>query len=73
MTADQPGYERQKMFDDALIKLNLFEFLEYGPSADVFLSSLKNAGYKVQGFDLERIGLLRGKAEKDGGHTGILA
>jgi DNA phosphorothioation-associated putative methyltransferase len=55
MTSDQPGYGRQKMFDDALIKLGLFDFSEYGPSNDIFTSILNDAGYAVRDFSLERV------------------
>jgi len=54
MAPDQPGYDQQKMFDDALVKLGLFEFPEYGLPADVFTSTLRDAGYVVRGFSLER-------------------
>jgi DNA phosphorothioation-associated putative methyltransferase len=54
MTADQPGYDQQKSFDDALVKLGIFDFSEYGPSADAFVSTLNGAGYTVSGFSLER-------------------
>jgi DNA phosphorothioation-associated putative methyltransferase len=53
MAADQPGYDQQKSFDNALVKLSLFDFSEYGPSADVFTSTLSDAGYVVNGFCLE--------------------
>ena len=53
MTVDQPGYDQQKSFDDALVKLGLFDFSDYGPSADVFTSTLSNAGYAVRGFSIE--------------------
>jgi hypothetical protein len=54
MTAAQPGYDRQKTFDDALVKLGFFDFSEYGPSADVFTSTLEGAGYTVREFCLEK-------------------
>jgi hypothetical protein len=53
MTPELPGYESQKQFDDALVKLGLFDFAEYGPSADVFESSLGRAGYSINGFALQ--------------------
>lgn len=56
MTADQPRYDQQKSFDDALVKLGLFDFSDYGPSADVFTSTLSGAGYTVSGFSLEKSG-----------------
>mgnify|MGYP002402196323 CR=1 FL=1 len=56
MASDQPGYERQKKFDDALVELQLFDFPEYGFSADVFASTLSGAGYSVRGFSLEKLG-----------------
>ena len=51
----QPGYDQQKSFDDALVKLDLFDFSEYGPPADVFLATLGGAGYTVSGLNLERM------------------
>jgi DNA phosphorothioation-associated putative methyltransferase len=54
MTVDQPGYDQQKLFDDALVKLGLFDFSDYGPSADFFTSTLNGAGYTVSGFSLEQ-------------------
>ena len=54
MTADQPGYGQQKSFDDALIKLGMFDFSDYGPSAEFFTSTLSGAGYAVSGFSLEK-------------------
>ena len=54
MTRDQVGYDRQKSFDDALEKLNLFDFSEYGPAPDVFMSTLRNAGHAIKGFELEK-------------------
>ena len=56
MTTDQPGYHQQKSFDDALVKLGLFDFADYGPSADAFKSTLSGAGYTVRGFSLEKSG-----------------
>jgi hypothetical protein len=53
MTADQVGYARQKSFDDALVKLDLFDFSEYGPPADDFTSTLSSAGYAIEGFNLK--------------------
>jgi DNA phosphorothioation-associated putative methyltransferase len=53
LTADHPGYERQKQFDDGLVKLDLFDFAEYGPEADVFRSTLSHAGYTINGFELQ--------------------
>ena len=53
MTPEQPGYERQKQFDDALVDLGLFDFADYGPSVDVFESSLTRAGYSINGFALQ--------------------
>ena len=50
----QPGYDQQKSFDDALVKLGLFDFSEYGPPADVFPATLGGAGYTVSGFNLEK-------------------
>jgi DNA phosphorothioation-associated putative methyltransferase len=54
MTAAQPGYDQQKSFDDALVKIGFFDFSEYGPPADVFFATLSGAGYTVSGFNLER-------------------
>jgi hypothetical protein len=48
MTPELAGYERQKQFDDDLVKLGLFDFSEYGPSADVFESSLGRARYSKE-------------------------
>jgi DNA phosphorothioation-associated putative methyltransferase len=53
LTIDYPGYEQQKKFDDTLVKLGLFDFAEYGPSADDFRSSLGRAGYSINGFALQ--------------------
>jgi len=53
MSPELPGYERQKQFDDGLVKLGLFDFAEYGPSADVFEFSLGRAGYSINGFKLQ--------------------
>lgn len=55
MAADQPGYKPQKRFDDALVNLGLIDFPEYGLAADVFLSTLKGAGYAVRDFSIEKI------------------
>ena len=54
MAADQPGYGQQKTFDDALVKLGLFDFPEYGLATAVFLSTLKGAGYSVRNFSIEK-------------------
>jgi DNA phosphorothioation-associated putative methyltransferase len=54
ITKEPPGYEGQKKFDDALVKLGLFDFAEYGPSADVFRSSLGRSGYSINGFELHK-------------------
>ena len=54
MAADQKGYNRQKAFDDALIKLNLFEFSNFGPPSNVFMSQLSEAGYAIKGFSLNK-------------------
>lgn len=56
MSSDQPGYDCQKEFDDALDGLGIFDFSGYGPSGDEFYLMLENAGYVVRGFNLERIG-----------------
>jgi DNA phosphorothioation-associated putative methyltransferase len=53
VTTEYPGYERQKNFDDALTKLGLFDFSEYGPPAEDFQSTLSRAGYAISGFELE--------------------
>jgi DNA phosphorothioation-associated putative methyltransferase len=52
---DSPEYERQKQFDDALVKLGLFDFAEYGPEADVFRSTLSHAGYTINDFELRKL------------------
>jgi hypothetical protein len=52
ITTEYPGYERQKNFDDALAKLGLFDFSEYGPPAEDFQSTLSRAGYTISGFEL---------------------
>jgi DNA phosphorothioation-associated putative methyltransferase len=54
MAADQKGYNRQKAFDDALIELNLFEFSNFGPPSNVFMSQLSKAGYAIKGFSLNK-------------------
>jgi DNA phosphorothioation-associated putative methyltransferase len=56
---EQPGYERQKKFDDALVKLGLFDFAEYGPAADVFQSILSRAGYIIGNFELQKSSFLQ--------------
>jgi hypothetical protein len=43
MAPDQPGYEKQKKFDDKLASMKLFEFSRYGPPADEFLHGLQAA------------------------------
>jgi hypothetical protein len=43
--ANQDGYDRQKLFDDVLLKLGLFDFSDYGPGAKEFASALSAAGY----------------------------
>jgi DNA phosphorothioation-associated putative methyltransferase len=53
LTAEHPGYKRQKEFDDTLVKLGLFDFAEYGPAADVFQSTLSRAGYIISDFELQ--------------------
>ena len=55
ITAQHPKYEEQKRFDDALVKLGLFDFAEYGPSADLFESRLSLAGYGIKEFELQRL------------------
>jgi DNA phosphorothioation-associated putative methyltransferase len=55
MTADQPGYVEQKAFDDSLVELGLFDFSEYGPSAEAFKSTLEVAGYEVRGMSLKKV------------------
>jgi DNA phosphorothioation-associated putative methyltransferase len=54
ITTEHPGYERQKKFDDALVRLGLFDFAQYGPAADVFRSGLSRAGYVINHFELQR-------------------
>jgi len=54
ITTEYPGYERQKDFDDALAKLGLFDFSEYGPPAADFQPTLSRAGYTISGFELEK-------------------
>jgi hypothetical protein len=54
MASDQPGYELKKMFDDALVGHELFDFPEYGLSAEEFASKSSSAGYAVHGFSLKR-------------------
>jgi hypothetical protein len=55
MAVDQPGYHEQRAFDDALIGVKLFDFSEYGPSADVFTSAMDEAGYSISGFTLKKV------------------
>jgi DNA phosphorothioation-associated putative methyltransferase len=54
MTSDQDGYNQQKLFDDDLVRLGLFDFSGYGPPAEVLNSGLANVGYVVHGFHLEK-------------------
>jgi len=54
MAPDQPGYERQKVFDDALTGLGLFDFSDLGPSKDDFVRGLAEAGVRIRGFDVVR-------------------
>ena len=54
ITLKYPRYEEQKKFDDALVKLGLFDFTEYGPDADVFRSTLSRAGYAINDFELQK-------------------
>jgi hypothetical protein len=53
MAPDQKGYDRQKAFDDALAKLNLFDFSGFGPASDAFISTLSRAGLVIRDFDLQ--------------------
>ena len=55
MTGDQEGYDRQKQFDDALLKLGLFDFSDYGPPADEFEATINAAGYFIRGFEIQRV------------------
>jgi DNA phosphorothioation-associated putative methyltransferase len=54
MTADQEGYDQQKAFDDALLKLGLFDFSDYGPSANEFEATMNAAGYVIHGFEIQQ-------------------
>jgi hypothetical protein len=53
MTSGQPGYDHQRSFDDKLLNLGLFDFSGYGPDAETFYSTLKKAGYTIEGFSLK--------------------
>jgi hypothetical protein len=64
LTADHPGYEPQKQFDDGLVKLGLFDFAEYGPEADAFRSTLAHAGYTINGFELQNSSSLEKRSSR---------
>ena len=50
MAHDQPGYKRQKKFDDQLDSLNLFDFSRFGPSSEEFWACLRVASLAINGF-----------------------
>ena len=54
MTTDQEEYDRQKAFDDTLLKLGLFDFSDYGPPADEFEAFVNAAGYFIRGFEIQK-------------------
>ena len=45
MTADQPGYDQQKSFDDALVKLGLLIFQNMGRPLMFFFSAERSGIY----------------------------
>lgn len=55
MAPDQAGYNQQREFDGALIKLDLLDLSGYGPTAEVFYSNLAKKGYAVNGFNFHRV------------------
>ena len=49
---DFPNYTKQKKFDAKLLKINLFDFLGYGPTREVFYTTLRASGYKIRSFQI---------------------
>ena len=55
MAEDQEGYGVQKDFDEALQRLNLFDFSGFGPSQHEFISILQKEGIEIHGFRVGRV------------------
>jgi DNA phosphorothioation-associated putative methyltransferase len=51
---DFENFEAQSKFDQALQKLNLFDFSNYGPDGNYFDETLRDQGWLVEGFEIRK-------------------
>lgn len=54
MAAEQPGYEKQRAFDNALESLGYLDLTGLGPSTAELDEGLRRAGYRVSNFSIVR-------------------
>jgi len=54
LAEDMDIYKEQELFDRALMKTGLFEFLREPPKRDTFYETLNQSGYQIQGYELKK-------------------